>query len=271
MSERVLYPQWRDQNRETKYPFSDAALLKNKQGIIVPVDLFIDAIVYPLGNKSRMYMSKVIVDYDKATIFIGDRENKERCYGIVPFTGTIPDQVILVDKYQRPAGLLISENNNLLNLASWGSGTHEFTPEETELSARVCVPMPIGGIHGIELEDGTLMTGDVWLVGENGVILEYTQITLKDLSTNQTKPANGIIIHIVGDPLFRRKFCENTFFTPRYIKRIRVVGPNGSFYVTPDNSGNINIYVSNRLDSSTVLRIFGTTSGIIISASGSGN
>jgi len=268
MSERILYPEWRDQNRDTKYPFSDSAKMRNRHGVVIPNNLFVDAIIHPIGGRERMYLSKVIIQYDRAILFIGDVGARERCFGIIPFSGNLSDKVELQDQFGRPAGLLLgSDSSNLLNLASWGQGSHEFDIEDSEFCANVCVPLPVnGGIRGFILEDGTYVSGDVWFVGENGVILDYVTVERRDFTAedNQTETLDGIVINVVGDPLFKRKFCDNVFQTPRFIKRIKVIGPNGQIILTPDPQGNINFYTSNRLSSDSPLRLIGTENGIIV-------
>lgn len=76
---------------------------------------------------------------------------------------------------------------------------------------------------------------------------------------------------VVGDPFFRRRLCQpaNLFQTPRFLRRLLVVGPNMQFECGPDAAGNVILTVANDLAADTVLRINSTETGIAIGAVGS--
>ena len=73
--------------------------------------------------------------------------------------------------------MLISATDRLSAFQTLGIGTHVFERAHTEFAATVCVPVPEIGINGFILDDGTLLTGDVWLIGTDGVVIRKTTIT----------------------------------------------------------------------------------------------
>ncbi|NDE17728.1 hypothetical protein EBZ80_22650, partial [bacterium] len=99
-------------------------------------------------------------------------------------------------------------------------------------------------------ETKQFLTGDVWLVGDQGVVLR------------QDGP--GVIrVDIVGVPLFKRFLCEpqsEDFPTKRYIKTINGCGP--------DEFGNFTFTATNQLAPDAVLRIYVDGDTIVIDTVG---
>lgn len=267
---RILFPEWRKQNEPTKYPFSDAAALVNATGRVITEGTFLDAALYPIGNATGLYLTKAVVSFQAVVLYVGTQAAPELASGTFPLVDP-PDQVAFVDPYGRPAGVLVSEGRRLGLFQSWGVGTHEFQPAETEFAASCVFPTPEVGVRGVRLESGELFVGDVWLVGDDGVVFRATEEQVPVPGTCQTRTVRVIRMDVVGDPLFRRRLCQpnNLFQTPQFLKEVRVLGPNMDFTVPPDPAGNINLTVVNDLAADTVLRITAKENGIEIGAVGS--
>jgi hypothetical protein len=109
--------------------------------------------------------------------------------------------------------------------------------------------MPEIGVRGFRTEAGDLVTGDVWLVGENGVVI-------------REEAENVIRFDFVGDPLFARKLCieQGLFVTGSFLKTINEQGP--------DAQGDFKLNVGETISADTVLRITPIDGGIKISAVG---
>lgn len=182
-----------------------------------------------------------------------------------------PETITFFDKYGRPAGILVSESQRLGVFQSWGIGTHEFLPEESEFAATCVFPTPEVGIRGIRLETGEVFVGDVWLVGDDGVVLQVEEYSLPVPGTCETREVRAIRVDVVGDPLFRRRLCENSnlFTTPRFVRKLAIVSDNMVFDAVPDENGNLRITSTSDLGAHTVLRIKTTPDGIEIGAIGS--
>lgn len=266
---RVLFPEWRKQNEPTKYPFSDAATLTNAANRVVTEGTFLDAALYPVGDSTGLYLTKAVVTFQAVTLYVGTQASPELASGTFPLVDP-PDQVAFFDPYGRPAGVLVSEGRRLGLFQSWGVGTHEFEPADTEFCASCVFPTPEVGVRGVRLETGELFVGDVWLVGDDGVVFRLFEREVPVPGSCQTRAVREVRMDVVGDPLFRRRLCQpnNLFQTPQFLKAVRVVGPNMDFTVPPDPAGNINLTAVNDLAADTVLRITATDNGIVIGAVG---
>lgn len=268
MPEKRLYREWRKENESVKYPFSDRATLTSRSGIVLLEGTFLDAAIHPVGGRERMYLSRVVITHDSVRVYIGDVSDPQRCWG--DFDLVRPSSpVALLDAYGRPAGVLVSEANRLGIFQSWGVGTHDFTVDQTELAASVCFPTPEVGIRGVLLPDGTLLTGDVWLVGEDGVVIRSEETDIPG-PCGLPLGARTIRVDIVGDPLFRRRLCEpdELFATPRFVKQIRVISAAGTFTCSPDERGNIRMFANNSLTYDTVLRLNTSGEGLVVAMVG---
>ena len=263
--DRVLFPAWRRENEPTKYPFSPRARLTNAAGLVLTEGTFLDASLFPVGAAGPLYLSKAVVTHEAAVLSVGDAADPARCTGTVRLVNPAAD-VPLADAVGRPAGLLVSEPARLTVIQSWGVGTHEFTPDDTEFCATCCVPTPEVGLRGVLLESGELLTGDVWLLGSDGVVLRGEDVTVPGPCGTQV-PVTVVRVDVVGDPLFRRRLCQpgDLFATPNPVRAVRVVGPDGAeFEVTPDERGNLQLAGNNALAADTVLRLVPTPAGLTV-------
>lgn len=248
----VIAPEWRAENEPVPYPFADTATLRN--GVVfIPAELLLDAVLYPIGGSTELYLTKISVDNDIATLYIGDTSNQELMSGSFPL-GTPPDNLALADQYGRPAGLLVSEAIRLSFFQGWTAGTQVFQIEQTSFATTCVIPMPDVGVRGFVLEDGSVMLGDVWFLGDDGVILTPLTVVAQGEGVDHT-PHNVIRIDVVGDPLFRRRLCDTVFVTPKFVQRITVRQGNRVFSCTPDELGDFKFTAGNQLANNTVLRI----------------
>jgi hypothetical protein len=250
MPERILFPEFRNEYETTRYPFLDTATLLSTTKQSLDADLFLDASLYPIGSVGGyLYVSKINVRPRLSRISIADRTRKEKAF--VEFDPLIaPDVLRIRDEWGRPAGILVSDSLRLSRFTSWAEGDHLFAPDATQFVPSCVVPTPEIGVRGVLTEKGELFTGDLMIVGQNGVVVRQAE--------------DGVIrVDIVGDPLFRRKLCFpfNLFKSPGFVKTI-----NGC---PPDKFGNFNITVGNHLSEETIIRIRKTDAGLMIEAVGS--
>lgn len=245
---RVLFPEWRAENEPTKYPFADRATLRTAGGLAVGPDTFLDAALYPVGGGAGQYLSRVVVAPRRVAVVVGDpRAPALASSEFDPLAP--PDLLELTDPLGRPAGVLVSEAARLAAFQAWPAGTHAFAPAATEFCASCVTPVPAAGVRGFATPDGELFTGDVWLVGEDGVVL--------------SADAGGAVrLDVVGDPLFRRRLCQpvELFSTPRFVRTV-----NG---MRPDAAGDFKITVDPALAADTVLRVYRAGDGLTVEAVG---
>lgn len=269
MIERQIYPEWRRQNGTTKYPFSEVATLINDDGRQLLEGTFLDAVLYPIGGGVNLYLSQITLTHDSVTLYVGNIANPLLCSGSFDIISP-PDNVKLLDTAGRPAGLLVSESLRFAVLQSLGVGTHEFAPEQTEFCASCCIPTPEPGVRGVQLPSGEVLVGDIWLVGDDGVVVRTEELSEPAGCGVAIANLSAIRVDIVGDPLYRRRLCTGAalFSTPRFIKTLRIVGPNQSFECVPDVYGEFKLSILNAAAPDTVLRFSPTANGIRIGAIG---
>lgn len=241
MEQRIVYEEWRDEQAGSKYPFADGASLSAGTGLTLDPSIFLDAVLYPIGGGPRVFLTRVTARGTRTvTLVVGTQTGAELASAeFDPLEP--PGELPLFDAHGRPAGLIVSTPERLAAFQTWPFGDHEFG-QNAEFAATCVVPTPAPGLRGLMLEDGELFTGDVWVIGEDGVVVR--------------QDGEGVIrIDLVGDPLFRRRLCEpnDLFATPRFIKTI-----NG---VPPDERGTFLITVNSELAGDTILRLHPTDDG----------
>ena len=261
MVERIIHPQWRDQNKDSRYPFADSATLTAATGQAFDIDTLLDAQLYPIGNTANLHLASIVVDVPNVTINIGTSANLELCS--VTFDAFNPPEMLeLTDVWGRPAGVLVSDTLRLARFRSWNPGTHTFNFDATEFAASVSVPTPELGLRGFLTEDGDILTEDVWIIGENGVVVREDSTAIAGCRV--------IRVDVVGDPLFRRALCEGTISTPigeqplfenkSFLKTINGIGP--------DEYGDFKITTGSVKEPKNILRVIPTQEGLVFEAVG---
>lgn len=248
MTDRIIVAEFRDQQGEVKYPFTDNSTLTSRSGLTMSRESIIDAIVYPVGATGPVWIGSIECESREVTFVLAGRGNTRLATGsfdpVAPSAG-----ILLEDSLERPAGLLVVEPSSIAELGTWPLETHEFDSTALEFVPSVVLPMPAEGVDGFLLPDGSFVSGEVWLVGEDGIVLREME--------------GGVIrVDIVGDPLHLRLLCEpaELFTTPRLLKTI-----NG---IAPDADGRFTITVGRNIASDTILRITPTPTGMKVQLAG---
>lgn len=237
---KLLYQEWEDEQYNSNYPFSGNAELRNDQ-VLIPRSLLIDARLYPIGGGPGQYLSSIVIDRDEIVFIISDSNGELARGSFNPEDA--PDSIALTDSYDRPAGVLVGSSGSLSLLTSWAPGTYDFDITQTAFAGTVVIPCPQAGLRGFLTPDGTLFTGDTWLIGEQGVFF--------------TEDSDGAIrVDIAGDPAAKRKFCEeySDFEVQGVVKSINGLGSNsfGEFRIASGSNEAID----------TVLRAYPIEHGI---------
>jgi hypothetical protein len=195
MARKILFPEWRDENQQGRYPFADQATLTNGS-LDIPPWLFVDGRLYPIGGGPQLFLSRVSKSGTTVTLAISSDAVTE--LAMVSYnTVDAPDngEVALADIYGRPAGVLVSDKQNLEVFGAMAQGNYQFLAAQTEFAAAVAVPQPALGVRGVLSDDGELLAGDVWLIGEDGIVLREED--------------GAVRIDIVGDTYASRSQCED--------------------------------------------------------------
>ena len=260
----VRFPEFRESLENTKYPFVPTATLDNGQVVFLE-GTFLDAHIYPIDGFGRYFLSRVVVASTEVTLYVGDLQMPQRLSAVLS-SPTSLQTVQLLDVDGRPGGVLVADSSRLSIFSGWGPGTYDFTREQTEFAVTCSLLTPDPGVTGIRPVGSTAATGRVWLLGDDGVILD----TATEVSADG-REREIIIVHAVGDPLYLQKLCEpENIFTPvNPIRAIRVVAANGSYTCYPDTRGNFNLQANDGLTPNPALRVRTTRDGIVIRLEGS--
>ncbi len=266
-TERILIPPWRAENATTFYPFADGATLTNGTAVLPP-ELFVDASLYPIGAGPNMRLAQVVVTNQAVTLVIGDDDSAETATVTFPLLDP-PAELRLLDKYGRPAGLLLADVAQLSIFQSWSPGTYAFSTAESAFAASCCAPTPEICARGFLLAAGTVLTGDVWLVGDNGVVLSsHTVVDNTPGMLGGPQTYTVIRVDIVGDPLFKRAETGDTFVTMPFLQTLTIQDHVHSFVCTPDALGACQITAGHGRAEDSVLRIRATADGLMIETVG---
>lgn len=216
----TIYPQFRDQNEHSRYPFSDVATLQSTTGYDFGVDTLLDARIHLINGGVGVALRDVTVTLDKVTLTVGDGTTSASAdYD----PSSPPSRLGLLDVSGRPAGLLLTDSTALAGLGTWPVGVHNFRAGSAEFVASCVDPMYDPTVVGLSVTGG-VASGDIWLIGDKGVVLSVGD-------------DGAIRVDAVGDPYALRAACDSMtgFVTPALLRTINGVGPDdfGAFHLVP--------------------------------------
>ena len=260
----IRFPEFLASLENTKYPFIPTATLNNGRVSLLE-GTFLDAHVYATTSFFRYYISEVVVGSDKFTIYIGDEAAPKNLYGEVSLPLTTAN-VQLQDDYGRPAGILVSSPDRLAMLSGWGIGIHAFERDQTEFCVTCQMPIPAPGVTGFLLETGEILSGKVWFLGDDGIVLSTSVVT-----DSQNNPVTTLQMNAVGDPLYLQRLCNpSNLFTPiSPVRALQIVNGTNVSISFPNAQGNFSLQMNDSLAADAALRIRTTSEGIVINVEGS--
>lgn len=223
---RILFPEFRDEQKNSRYPFVDGATLQADNGTnAIARESFIDASFFGINLSQRLYISQIAVTAQTVTVVVGDADEPVRMTATYDAAqGPVNGVLSFFDSYGRPAGMLLSDPLNLSKFNTWLPGTYNFLIEATEFVSTVVIPVRAPGVRGLNFENNFIY-GDIWLVGNGGVVIR------KEEGTEST-----IRVDVVGEALFKRFVCEpiGDFPAKQYLRTINGCGPDrfGNFTIT---------------------------------------
>ena len=170
--------EYRNLNSGRNFPFADDIVLSDKTSHILPADYFIDASIFPIDTDTPLYL-KSLLNKDVVIATAGE----ELAHG------TLDNGIVnLYDNNDRHIGMLICSNSVT------AFGTFDFADDVVLFSPAVVFPQNYQCVRGFRLPDGSVVTGDVVFVGENGL-----QVTSKDLNGQKIITFDGIGVQIIED------------------------------------------------------------------------
>lgn len=153
--------EWENSNSYRRYPFADDVSRQSSSGFAFSDSVFVDGMFYPVDLAGELYLSAV--DADTGDLVISDSGSGEE-KGRGPIGA---DFITFKDSLGRHVGKLVlgPGGGSLLSLA----GSYEFTVAATRFAPSVVFPQNQRVVRGLRTPDGAVLTGDITIVGENGV------------------------------------------------------------------------------------------------------
>lgn len=237
---RINYPTYHEELMKVKYPFSETATLTNGD-VFIENDIFVDGRIFPPLASVTTFISGITIDIT-CSIVLSDEKG---IVGIAEFEKSNPPSVVnFYSNTNAYVGLLVGyEHGGIKKLTNWPVGSYEFSSQATCFSPTVLVPQPQECVRSITLADGSVFTGPVALVGENGVQL-----------TCPKDEENTIQVDIVGDPLYTKRLCNEEAATFSNDTIFKILDYDGTS-IKADNNGSINITIAIQEHESPALRI----------------
>lgn len=161
----TFFTEFGNQNSSRKYPFLDDALMRDTDGIELPVDFVVDAALFPLDIVGPVYL-QTLVPSTRMLVF-ADVATGNPVATAEWEPGSAVADVVEAGAYARGIGVVVL-GDGVADVFR-GRGERTFLPGATTLCPAACVPILQAGVRGFLLPDGTLVTGDVVFAGENGV------------------------------------------------------------------------------------------------------
>lgn len=258
---RILFPQFRDEQSDSKYPFADhVTLTATNTTLQIAKNAFVDASFYLIYGGERLYLSEITITELSVTLVVEPIDQTVQATAVYDWRNPPENGVLdFYDSYGRPAGIILADIENLRQFRGWGLGVYTFAPTATEFAATVVIPAKEPGVRAIQDAGTAVLTGDVWLVGDSGVVLRA-----------QSENPAVIRVDITGVPLFKRYNCadaQSTFPPKRFVKTINNCPPDiyGNFTITATEKS-----LSNGRDD-TILRVYPELSGVVFEAIGRSN
>lgn len=233
------YADWRDEQSQQTYPFQDHSFPVTPDGRELPPGVILDALIHAPGSTGGYVLASLEMRNDRTRFEIFDGGQGATVSGEKTNTDTQPDAVQLRDAEGRNAGVLVVDPVAIERLRyDWGEGVYVF-----ETSSSGFVPSTWDYTESVDppiVQFGVSVPsqGDIYLVGDRGVWLEYQEI--------DGRPT--ILIHAIGDPLGKRASCEDVFETPRFIQEVVFQAGSKTHRCTPEN-GVVNIMAVSAEDS----------------------
>jgi hypothetical protein len=275
----ILFPEWRDSNRDRNFPFSDSATLigltTSGDSIPVPRQMLLDARIQVIGGREQQYLSEIRIAGNQLRFTIKD-VNDVACFAdYIP--GESDDLLELYDAYERAAGVLVIDPVQVQLLFGLNVSSLTFNVESGEFASTCVTPVPEMGVSALLLNNQRL-TGDIWLVGGPGVALSIVrspigsdqQIIERAFDNPYDMDAAYVIrIDAVGDPYANMRECLSIEGGKVSIRTfLKTINAGGGILGTPDARGNFVITPGSYEAYDNPVRVVSEANGIRVSVVG---
>lgn len=247
----VIFPQFREEQKDSKYPFEDGTNMTAKGlSATVPNNVFIDASIYAVGGGGQAHIESFTISGTELSIVVTTTQPRvvlTAATSLSSFDGNL----ILTDEYGRSAGVLILGSDAPGFFSSVPADRYEFKSDALVFVAACFIPVSAARVTGVRINEKEVLHGDVALIGENGV-------TVRNVSRNSFE--DRIRVDVVGVPLFKRKNCDNEELSPPAQKFLTTIND-----CPPDEFGNFIIATGAKDESNaTPISVYPTNTDTLI-------
>jgi hypothetical protein len=205
---KISGPTWPDALRGLQYPFAIPGPIRADDGTVLDPDVVTDLALFVSADVEKVLLYTVtVVQGVSATFTFANGAGTP--VGTVTVT-PVSNGRAGISLNGVNTGFMTSDPTAMRGVLNWTSAVYSF---RVELVPHVLVFSDPAWRRGVVLPDGTVLTGEIWLVGSDGIQFEAT--------------ADGFRIHAYGDPYAGRTGPRRAF-----------TALNG---VLPDSNGNINL------------------------------
>jgi hypothetical protein len=205
---RIVNRQYRDNLQLTRYPFQGTEPLITTSGAQVPDQLFLDLAIMVTEETVAVALTQIVVA--SATAIASFSDNNGTVVAIANLSTVDGQGQVVLMKGSLQVGYALVSLNAVTIVNGWPAGT--YTLDAPILSHLLVISDP-AWLAGYLLPDGTVLTGDVYLVADHGLWLNHT--------------STGFQFNVTGDP-----------YTVRTAAAV-LTALNG---VAPDSNGNVTLF-----------------------------
>ena len=157
----VSNTEWLNSNSYRKYPFADSASMLDTNGVLLPTDFIVDMHLFPIDLAGFPYLSAV--SSHSGELYFADSATGVT-FGVAAYTAA-GGAVEVLDGSNRVVGMVVLGDSAGVVLGA----TRAFTADATMLAPTAYTPVNQTGVRGIQLPDGSVVTGHVTFEGVDGV------------------------------------------------------------------------------------------------------
>ena len=268
-----FYADWRYQNSLSRYPFTDDSAMLSTTGEIVPDNVFVDVSLI-FVQASPVALRRIDVANGKLIATFQNAIETELATATILVDGVQAVGELIAESSYTKIGLLVCNPAGLAEFARTAPTTMTFKPTAAKLNPRCMHNYQSQAVTSVATDRGSLQTGNVYLVGENGIVL--TKIDTEILSVvdprfpvdtpiTQPRAVNRIRVDIVGDPLKNANDC-NADAMPPYNVGLFAQTVAGAL---PAGTGNIQLLTDRRFGPSALrIQVGDDPSELIVSIVG---
>ena len=149
-----IFLEFENENALRSYPFASGCLPTDNVDFVIPVDVFVDAALYPINPSGTLYLSSVSED---GVFSISDST------GVIMTGSANGNLVELYDlsPFMRHVGTLVAASNEALSEFAGRGILREYDSSETAFASSCVFPVAIDGVISISVGDSGSATGNV--------------------------------------------------------------------------------------------------------------